>query len=180
MAAESDEIFSTFHVMNTHNQLILDSLERFYAENPDALLKFKSMVHGPRKVSMRLIDWFITNYSKHHKVCFMKPDKTECIVFLEYRAMLDAGMNKEHFDSFCRGNTFEFHGVRTSIGQLMLFKWIIQSSILDWIESHSEDIQMDMELRASVKTKGMKRHALSVNQFACMTRINIPVKVSFI
>ena len=47
---------------NTQNQVLLDNLLLFYnAKNLDKVI---NIINGKSKISLRLIDWFVTNYAK--------------------------------------------------------------------------------------------------------------------
>ena len=47
----------------TQNSLLLNNLLSFYNENNN-LEKILPIINGESKTSLRLIDWFATNYSK--------------------------------------------------------------------------------------------------------------------
>ena len=48
--------------LQTQNSLLLSNLMKFYEnDNLDKILK---IINGNSKISLRLIDWFSTNYSK--------------------------------------------------------------------------------------------------------------------
>ncbi len=114
-------------------ELLLVSLNTFY-DNEFNKLALIDILEGKNKISLRIIDWFVTNYSKknnteyplkrkmtspkrttlkkiHGKVS--KKDETRNAsnnyinVFLSYKNQLD-GYSKKHFDPFCRRNRIEF------------------------------------------------------------------------
>ena len=47
----------------TQNSLLLNNLLKFYNENNN-MEKILPIINGQSKLSLRLIDWFATNYSK--------------------------------------------------------------------------------------------------------------------
>ena len=47
----------------TQNNLLLNTLLKFYNKD-DNLSKILSIINGHAKESLRLIDWFVTNYAK--------------------------------------------------------------------------------------------------------------------
>ena len=49
--------------LQTQNSLLLSNLMKFYEKN-DNLDKILKIINGNSKISLRLIDWFSTNYSK--------------------------------------------------------------------------------------------------------------------
>ena len=65
---------ATTHIrmLYTQNRLLLDTLIKFY-ENKDHLNKMVSIINGVSKLSLRIIDWFVTNYSKKYFVIYNLP-----------------------------------------------------------------------------------------------------------
>ena len=47
----------------TQNELLLKKLLDFY-KNDDNIDKMINIINGKKNVSLRIIDWFVTNYSK--------------------------------------------------------------------------------------------------------------------
>lgn len=47
----------------TQNNLLLNNLIDFY-KNEDALNKMLNIITGENKISLRIVDWFSTNYAK--------------------------------------------------------------------------------------------------------------------
>lgn len=98
-------------------------------------------------ISLRLIDWFVTNYSKKNNTVIKKKD-VYFNVYLSYRSQLKA-YSKQLFDSFRRRDRITFYydmgkSIETTIGQLNMFRWILQNDILDYITSNLQDIENDM------------------------------------
>ena len=52
-------------VYTTQNTILLDNLMKFYTKNNN-IDKILPIINGESKISLRLIDWFVTNYSKKH------------------------------------------------------------------------------------------------------------------
>ena len=52
----------------TQNSLLLNKLISFYKEN-NYLDKILTIINGENKMSLRLIDWFVTNYAKKNFYC---------------------------------------------------------------------------------------------------------------
>ncbi len=48
---------------NTQNELLLQNLMTFY-ENREYLSKTISVINGESNISLRIVDWFVTNYAK--------------------------------------------------------------------------------------------------------------------
>ena len=135
-------------------EILLDSLYKYYKEkrNIDKLLE---VIEVNNKISLRIIDWFVTNYSKKNNTYYYIPKKkgsfkkkispksffvpptnesyskyVQFIVFLRYKSQLKA-YSKKKFDPFCRKERITNWGpnkdILTTIGQLNFFKWAIQN-----------------------------------------------------
>jgi hypothetical protein len=102
-------------------------------------------------VSLRLIDWFVTNYAKKHNIILTKYSGHNVVhfnVYLSYRAQLKA-YSKQQFDPFRRRDRVVFYydrnsSVETTIGQLNFFRWMLQHEILDFVTSNAPAIERDM------------------------------------
>ena len=143
-------------ILNSKDLMML-SISKFYSNkhNINKMLATvePSLLNKPTdsRVSLRLIDWFVTNYSKKYNVIITKKLNNNIIHFnvhLSYRNQLKS-YSKQNFDPFRRRDriTFKFDGeksIDTTIGQLNMFKWIIENDILDYIIENIEDIEKDM------------------------------------
>lgn len=132
--------------------LLMVSLSNFYnnRSNVNKILPIINPTNNNR-VSLRLIDWFVTNYSKKNNTIISKKKDNNTIhfnVYLSYRSQLKA-FSKQLFDSFRRRDRITFFydvekSIETTIGQLNMFRWILQNDILDYIQSNLEEIEADM------------------------------------
>jgi hypothetical protein len=135
--------------------LLMISLSKFYAQksNITKLLSIvdPSLTKQECKISLRLIDWFVTNYSKKNNTIITKEKNNNIIhfnVYLSYRSQLKA-YSKQLFDPFRRRDRITFYfdvdkSIDTTIGQLNMFRWIIQNDILEFISVHINEIESDM------------------------------------
>jgi hypothetical protein len=133
------------------NDLLMQSLSKFYS-NKVNIHKITPIINGESPISLRLIDWFITNYSKkNHTIITKKLSNNNVVhlnVYLSYRSQLKS-YSKTYFDPFRRRDRIKFfyddrQNIETTIGQLNMFRWIIQSDILEYITDHKEEIEHDM------------------------------------
>lgn len=133
--------------------LLMISLSKFYSQKThiNKLLSIIEPAKGEQRISLRLIDWFVTNYSKKNNTIITKEKNNNVIhfnVYLSYRSQLKA-YSKQLFDPFKRRDRITFYfdnskSIETTIGQLNMFRWIIQSEILDYIHNNLEEIEKDM------------------------------------
>lgn len=135
-------------ITNSKDLLML-SLSKFYTKT--IINKILPIIEGESNISLRLIDWFVTNYSKKYNTVITKEKNNNVIhfnVYLSYRSQLKA-YSKQLFDPFRRRDRITFfydkeNSIETTIGQLNFFRWIIQNDILEYIVSNIKDIESDM------------------------------------
>lgn len=129
-------------------ELIVASLQRFYNERDD-IDEILQILQGTSAISLRLIDWFVTNYAKTHSTSYIL-NQQEFLVYLNYKSQLKA-YSKKLFDPFCRRERIMFQiGTResflTTVGKLNFFRWAVEKGILEYIRHHSQEIEREMNL----------------------------------
>ena len=162
--------------IQSQEQWVLHRLEKFYA-NADNIEKIQKVLLGESVLSLRLIDWFVTNYAKMHNISFTHQGKY-VIVYLSYKSHLKA-YSKKMFDPFCRCRRIKFAEMDTTVGQLNFFQWIISDGILDHMSTHREEIHRDMEARIHASKQTNKRHEISQCASDKLSTHSVQVKVSF-
>lgn len=148
----------------TQNDLLLRKLMTFYKTtddngvfNPDNNFdKMLKIITGDSKISLRIIDWFTTNYAKKNYTLYMLNDK-RFKVYDDYKLKLKA-YSKKRFDPFCRYKKISIpyrddKYIETTIGQLNFFKWSIENKIVDYIDENYEAIERDMNSRNSASKR---------------------------
>ena len=167
--------------IQSKEHLVLHRLSAFYS-NEVALGRVRDILAGHSKLSLRLIDWLVTNYAKKHNVSFMTATGRHVIVYLAYKAHLKA-YSKKMFDPFCRWKRIQFLDMNTTVGQLNFFEWAIQDEVLDYLETNYAAIQQDMDDCSTTITpkdgERRKRHELSRSATKAVCMHNVTVKVSF-
>ena len=136
---------------NHIDELVMIALQRFFENKKYADILWNQLGEhkSPDSVSLRVIDWFVTNYSKKHAVHFnVKGTNRVCIVWQEYKQKL-RGYSKQRFDPFCRHSRIRFHlgkerSIITTVGQLNFFRWAIENDILEYVKKNKESIEKDM------------------------------------
>jgi len=143
------------------NSVLLNSLQTYYRDNKNSS-KLIEILKEENKISLRIIDWFVTNYSKKNNTyytIFETPTKKKTFVcennqilkqfntYHAYKSQLKS-FSKKKFDPFCRRNRimFDCNGVEieTTVGQLNFFKWAIDNLIIDYIKNNYTEIENDM------------------------------------
>lgn len=151
------------------NNFLAKSLMNYYGSYDESgkycpnenLEKFAKFISGQHTISLRIIDWFVTNYAKKHGTWIPKMVNNVEIRFLfhqQYKNCLTA-YSKKCFDPFCRVklSTSEYVNmpflngqyIQTNIGQLNFFKWAFENNIIEYIEKNYDIIEKDMNMRNS-------------------------------
>jgi hypothetical protein len=188
---------------STQNDLLLTNLLAFYNQDNNLQTMLK-VVAGETRVSLRIVDWFVTNYAKKYYTVYTIPSvdaSRRFKVYTDYKLKLKA-YSKKRFDPFCRWDRISVpytasSSVQTTIGQLNFFKWIIESSIIQYIEEHYDEIEADMNNRNSTSKKRdkpdigggavsvsgtktrKKREELSISATKTIKTENVEIVVSF-
>lgn len=176
--------------LQTQNNLLLTNLMEFY-EKREHLQKIMSIINGESKISLRIVDWFVTNFAKKNYTMYSLNDENRFKVYNDYKLKLKA-YSKKRFDPFCRWEriTIPYDSTKqmeTTIGQLNFFKWAIENQILAYIEENYDAIEADMNNRNSTsKNRGeadnktrKKREELSVSACKCIKEENVKIVVKF-
>ena len=157
------------------------------------------IINGESNISLRIVDWFVTNYAKKYYTVYELPvirnGKTVTIrfkVYNDYKLKLKA-YSKRRFDPFCRWDRItipynENSCMETTIGQLNFFKWALENNILSYISEHLDEIEKDMNRRNStaknrvvkkkVKTR-KKRQELSCSATKSIRKEEVEIVVKF-
>jgi hypothetical protein len=158
--------------MSDKVSLLMNSLNEFYRDG-EYISKIKPILEQKAEVSLRILDWFITNYSKKYRIII----NDTFDVYQNYKLMLRS-FSKRQFDPFCRKNKILFYYkniegnceksaetceneestlnerdqtddkscLETSCGQLCFFRWCFQNGIIEYVEKNLKDIEEDMKV----------------------------------
>jgi hypothetical protein len=179
------------------NDLLYVSLTKYYSNDTKSEFLLKYLKY--EKISLRIIDWFVTNYSKKHDTIYdiniVNNDTTledgnylyQFNVFKSYKSLLKS-FSKKNFDPFCRRNridymvkdnneTNNYTKINTTIGQLNFFRWAIDNLVIEYILKNYEIIEDDMNTSIKnirknyIKTSERKqRQELSLSASRGLTR----------
>lgn len=153
--------------ISSKQALLIIPITKFFT-NEYNLKKLISILSGESIISLRLVDWFVTNYCKKFDIMYDKlhynalrhgepsdniPKSFDnmIIVHSNYKSQLKE-CSKKQFDPFCRRNRVRFYYEPgkyfiTTVGQLNFFKWAIENYIVDYIEENFKDIEDDMNTK---------------------------------
>ena len=186
----------------TNDILLYTSLTEFY--NKDKNIEKLNEILFSTKISLRIIDWFVTNYSKKNNIhypLYLTPtgkitviDNTpnqiykQINIYQSYKSQLKS-YSKKNFDPFCRRDRINFickqYTISTTIGQLNFFKWAIDNLVIDYIKNNYEKIEDDMNTSIKKPNKNnknkarKKRQELSKSASRGLNKNNVTVRITF-
>ena len=172
---------------------MLLSLTKYYSKS-EKISILKDIINSVSPLSLRLIDWYVTNYCKQHNIVYILKKKSESEyfnVYMNYRSQLKA-FKKILFDPFRRRDRIMFHydnredALNTTIGQLNFFRWAIDNDVIKHLEQNIEKVENDMLLRqktikSAVLSSSNKNQTLkySKNSIKNMTTFSGNTLISF-
>lgn len=186
---------NNYTTYTSQNELLLNKLMKFY-KNHEILEKMLNIITGKTKISLRIVDWFVTNYAKKHYTLYNVKNK-RFKVYFDYKLKLKA-YSKKRFDPFCRWDRIyipyiDNSSIETTIGQLNFFKWAFENNVIDYIEEHYDEIERDQINRNSTSKKNKnnreltsadcktrkKREELSVSAIKSVKKEEVSIVVKF-
>lgn len=141
-------------------------VDRFFKERckrSDLKLMVK-IINSESNISLRILDFFATKYSKcREKINFPYGKKESFDVRISYDAQLRT-YKKKNFDAFRRRKKFEYfydskspnRKVLTTLGQLNFFMWAIDTKVLLYVRENYTTIYEEMK-KSSIDDKVSKR-----------------------
>jgi hypothetical protein len=184
--------------------LLFESLSEFY-QDPYYGTRVHEILSGDIAISLRSIDWFITNFSKKNNIYYQLYHDSDgnpslmshesdfhanINVHQSYKAQLKS-YSKKTFDPFCRRKrilvTIGDKEVDTTIGQLNFFRWALQNGVIDYILSQKKEIEEDMneclkklKVPSDQKKQGRKkREELSLSATRGLSKTNVGIELVF-
>jgi hypothetical protein len=150
--------------ISSKESLLKVKLLDFYKDQSNLKILLPIILQQTR-LSLRSLDWFVTNYSKKYNTNYILLRNGENISyfpFKSYKSQLKA-YSKKFCDPFCRRERVIFDYqlmdiidfksdikmphkdyIITTIGQLNFFRFAIQDNIINYAINYIEDIENDM------------------------------------
>ena len=165
--------------LSKKEEILIEFLILFYKDRIQIL---KDIIYQNNPLSLRLIDWLVTNYSKKYNIIYPlfknNGDIQYFNIYLDYKNQLKA-YSKKFFDPFCRQKRIiidcesflwkEYDDsvvldkkdyIITTVGPLNFFRWFLENKIFDYAILNIKLIDFDMSSVFINKKKG-KRIVLS-------------------
>ena len=152
------------NIVSSKDELLKTKLLEFYKENEN-LETLLPIILQKTRLSLRSLDWFVTNYSKKYNTNYIINRNGQDISyfpFKSYKSQLKA-YSKRYCDPFCRRERVIFdyqtneiinfkptikmshkNYIITTIGQLNFFRFAIQDNIINYSINNIEEIEHDM------------------------------------
>ncbi|AYV85487.1 MAG: hypothetical protein Satyrvirus19_9 [Satyrvirus sp.] len=142
----------------TKEKDILEKNKNFFSTDRKYIDEMLQIIDGKSNISIRVLDWFVANYSKKNNTVYkIKINGKDDFFYVnnEYKKQLN-GYSKQYFDPFCRKKKiiYTYHGkgkdenninFYSSIGQLNFFQWAIRNKIIVYVQRHLKEIEKDMK-----------------------------------
>ena len=142
--------------LTSKEELLKIKLIEFY-KDPQNLNVLLPIILQKTKISLRSLDWFVTNYCKKNNINYSNGTNRLYFPFKSYKSQLKA-YSKRFCDPFCRRDRviFDYENfeiinfdasvklghknyIITTIGQLNFFKFAIQNNIINYAMENKVD-----------------------------------------
>ena len=81
---------------SSQNSLLLNNLQQYYSENNN-LDKMLKIINGDINISLRIVDWFTTNFAKKNYTVYDLPNGNRFKVYNDYKLKLRS-YSKKNFE----------------------------------------------------------------------------------
>ena len=172
--------------ISSKKDFLMISLSKFFKKSENINI-LKPIITGKSNISLRVIDWFVTNYSKKFGTSYSLND-SNFIIYIDYKSQLKA-YSKKQFDPFCRRERLVFkynlnNEIITTVGQLNFFRWAISNNIINYIQENLNIIEKDMidslkNIYPKNKKTKKKRKELSLSAVKTIRKHNVSIVVDF-
>ena len=144
-------------------------------------------------ISLRVLDWFVINFSKRKQISIVSPEKLLVDVYMSYREWLRQ-WRRGLYDALRRSDRLYFdldgHRYSTTVAQLNFIFWAVTKGVLHYASENCALIEADMNRRYAEckkqkearKKAGKKRKRAELSKTsapqACMM-MKLPITIRF-
>ena len=162
-------------LLSRSDEVLLDSVLEWYNEDLARVEAFLAIVKRKNGMSLRVIDWLVTNYSKTRCVV-LETDGVPRDLNRDYQKNLSA-YNKRNMDPFARKNKISImvngkESRNSTVGQLNFFRWFIKNGIGSFLQKNKVLVEDHMKAAESRSKKGFS----GSNGSSCSKGVNSRVK----
>ncbi|CAM9786127.1 unnamed protein product [Chrysoparadoxa australica] len=151
--------------LSREHYCVLLPILNWYNQDPARVTCFSDALFRNRGPSLRLIDYLVVSYSRHHRVMVTGQSSLPTDLWDEYRRALGT-YGKKLFDVFKRKHyiSIRLHGrqeiYEATIGQLTFFQWYQQLGLDKYMEESGSRVREHMKASESGKgRRGSTRHS---------------------
>jgi hypothetical protein len=170
---EADKIeIDPLKVLDTKEIYFYKMIDKFYKScDKSKIEQMINIIEGTSPISLRVLDWVVTRYSKKYIDYDIKHKLTGEVfdIHISYKSQLKS-FKKRYFDPFRRRKKFYYTYTAenftktffTTLGQLNFFKWAISNDIIQFVEKNLEEILVSMNVsnKEDKKKKEKKKQTL--------------------
>ena len=186
--------------MSASRNLLLTSLTAFYNAHPEHSEVLSSITSGESKLSLRILDWFVTHYARMNQIVYyIDGDKLleeyprtgggahirKFNLYLEYRKQLQS-YTKMFFDPFRRHERITFvvnenplRVIETTVGQLSFFRWATENHVIAYVLKNVHKIEAHMASNQKVNKISATAPSMHVKRDFPNTMMHGPCHVIF-
>lgn len=164
----------------TKEKEILEKNKKFFSTDFKYIKEMLEIINGESNISIRVLDWFVSNYSKKNNTFYkIKINGRDEYFYVnnQYKNQLN-GYSKQYFDPFCRKKKVAYTYKNndndnnndnskditflSSIGQLNFFQWAICNKVIRYVKRHIKEIEEDMK---ETSRKNKERKLAMIKEF---------------
>ena len=164
---EENELIDPMKFFNQKELCYYKKINDFYKLCPfENIEKMIDIIEGRSKMSLRVLDWFVTKFSKKKIDCGLNNNDESFDVRISYKSQLKS-YKKRYFDPFRRRKKFLYHfvvddkSIITTLGQLNFFKWAFTNNILIYVEKNLKHIGKEMNI-SNKEEKNKKKEKIKI------------------
>ena len=179
--------------LSSKESLLKIKLVEFY-KDPANLQILLPIILQQTRLSLRSLDWFVTNFSKKYNTNFIIEKNGNVVSyfpFKSYKSQLKA-YSKKFCDPFCRRDRVVFDYLNkviidfrpdlklghkdyivTTIGQLNFFRFAIQDNIIKYAIDNIEEIENDMN--GTLKQRETEKKSVNFTELKSIKRKELSV-----
>ena len=126
------------------SDILLSSINAFYSDEKNKAT-LVNVLHKKSGISLRNLEWFITNYAKKNHTSYKTDDGKVFSVHTAYKSSL-LGYSKKLFDPFCRAEKISYvipgtdEEIQTTVAQLNFIKWCIKNDVISFVSAHRDTL----------------------------------------
>jgi hypothetical protein len=205
--AEVSESASPIHSKQNTLLYSANGILNFYKNEINKKI-FLSIIKQETAISLRLLDWLVTNYSKKYDIHYELGQQTgeytlsnkNFNLWMDYKNQLKS-YSKKNFDPFCRRQRIFFNtktysidtigstrsdfyknnnsGIITTVGQLNFFRWAITNKVIDYAFDNINNIESDMLSSADKRVNNKTGKRLLSKNNSCAKSQKLKIIVQF-